>query len=81
MIACDRRIPEGGTRNTTFITVEWLLPGRVVVKYLNGRVIEYVHGIEAVAVAVPVCPDTNIDVVANAIPLINPDAPAVVDIL
>ena len=37
-------------------------------------------GIEAVAVAVPVRPDANVDVVANAIPLINTDAPAVVDI-
>ena len=54
MIACDRRIPEGGTRNATFITVEWVLPGRVVVKELNGRVIECVPGIEAVAVAVSV---------------------------
>ena len=32
VIACDRQIPEGGTRNATFITVEWVLPGRVVVK-------------------------------------------------
>ena len=36
--------------------------------------------IEAVAVAVPVRTDVNVDVVANAIPLINPDAPVVVDI-
>ena len=42
--------------------------------------IECVSGIEAVAVAVPVQPNANVDVVANAIPLINPDAPAVVDI-
>ena len=32
VIACDRRITKGGTRNATFITVEWVLPGRVVVK-------------------------------------------------
>ena len=32
VIACDRGIPDGGTRNATFITVEWVLPGRVVVK-------------------------------------------------
>ena len=51
VIACDRRIPEGSTRNATFITVEWVFPGRVVVKELNGRVFEYVPGIEAVAVA------------------------------
>ena len=37
-------------------------------------------GIETVAVAVPVRPDANFHVIANAIPLINPDAPAVVDI-
>ena len=42
--------------------------------------IECVPVIEAVAVAVPVRTDVNVDVVANAIPLINPDAPAVVDI-
>ena len=80
VIACDRSIPEGGTRNATFITVDLFLPGRVVVRELNGRVIECVPGIEVVVVAVPVCPDANVDVVANAIPLINPDAPAVVDI-
>ena len=78
VIACDKRIPKGGTRNATFITVEWVLSGRIVVKELNGRVIEYVPGIEAVAV--PVRTDANFDVVANAIPLINPNAPAVVDI-
>ena len=39
VIACDRKIPEGGTRNATFIIVEWVLPGRVVVKESNGRVI------------------------------------------
>ena len=32
VIACYRRIPEGGTRNSTFITVEWVLPVLVVVK-------------------------------------------------
>ena len=80
VIACGRRIPEGGTRNATFITVEWVLPGRVVVKEFNGRVIECVPGIEVVVVAVTVRPDTNVDVVANSIPLMNPDAPAVVDI-
>ena len=42
--------------------------------------IECVPGIGEVAVYFPVRPDTNVDVVANAIPLINPDAPAVVDI-
>ena len=78
VIACDKSIPEVGTHNATFITVEWDLPGRVVVKELNGRVIEYVPGIEAFAVAVTVRPDANVDVVANAIPLINPDAPAIV---
>ena len=38
VITCDRRIPKGSTRNATFITVEWVLPGRVVVKELNVRV-------------------------------------------
>ena len=80
VIACDRRIIEGSTRNATFITVEWVLTGHVVLKELNGRVIEYVPGIEAVVVAVTVRPDTHFYVVSNAIPLINPDAPAVVDI-
>ena len=42
--------------------------------------IEYVPGIEAIVVAVPVQPDANVDVVANAIPLINNDDPAIVDI-
>ena len=42
--------------------------------------IECVYGIEAVAVAVTVRPDANVDVVANAIPLINTDAQDVVDI-
>ena len=37
-------------------------------------------GIEAVAVAVPVRSDANFDEVSNSIPLVNPDAPAVVDI-
>ena len=60
--------------------MEWVLTGRVVVKEFNGRVIDCVPGIEAVAVAVPVRPDANVDVVDNAIPLINPDAPAVIDI-
>ena len=80
MIACDRWIPEGSTRNATFITVEGVLPGRVILKELNVRVIKYVPGIEAVAVAVPVRPDENVDVVANSIPLINPNDPVVVDI-
>ena len=80
VIACERQIPEGGTRNATFINVEWVLPGRVVVKELNGRVIQYVPAIEAFAVAVPVRSDANVDMVANAIPLINPDAQAVIDI-
>ena len=52
--ACDIRIPEGSTRNATFITIEWVLPRGVVVKDLNGIVSEYVPGIEVVAVAVPI---------------------------
>ena len=37
-------------------------------------------GIEAVEVAVPVRPEANVDVVANDIPLINPNDPVVIDI-
>ena len=80
VIACDKRIPNGSTRNATFITVEWDLPGRVVVRELNGRVIDYVPGDEAVSTAVPAQPDANIDVIANAIKPINPVASVVVDI-
>ena len=43
--ACDIRFPEGSTRNATFITVEWVLTGHVVLKELNGRLIEYMPGI------------------------------------
>ena len=50
VIVCDRRIPEVSTHNATFITIEWVLPGHVVVKELNGRVVEYVLGIEEVVV-------------------------------
>ena len=71
VIACDRRIPEGSTINATFISVEWVLPGCVVLKQLNRRVIQYVPGIEEVVVAVPVRPDVNVDVVAYAIPLMH----------
>ena len=49
-------------------------------KELNGRVIECVPGIEAAVVDFPVRPDANVDVVANSIPLINLDAPSVIDI-
>ena len=45
VIACDKRIPKGSKRIATFISVEWVLPGRVVVKELNGRVIDYVPSI------------------------------------
>ena len=27
VIAFDKRVPEGSTRNATFITVEWSIPG------------------------------------------------------
>ena len=42
VIASEKRTPDGSTRNATFITVEWTLPGRVVLKELNGRLVEYV---------------------------------------
>ena len=42
MIASEKRIPDGGSRNATFITAEWSLPGRILVKELNGRLVEYV---------------------------------------
>ena len=55
--------------------------GRLVVKELNGRVIKYVFSVEqvAIAVAVPAWTTTNIDVIINPIPLMNPDAPAVIN--
>ena len=49
VIACDRRIPKGGTRNVTFITVEWVLSGRAVTKELNGRVSQ-----DTIAVSQPI---------------------------
>ena len=42
VIASEKRIPDGGSRNATFITAEWSLPGRILVKELNGRLVEYV---------------------------------------
>ena len=32
VIAAKNCVPDGGTRNATIITVEWSLPGRIVVK-------------------------------------------------
>ena len=52
VIASEKRILDGGTRNATFITAEWSLPGRILIKELNGRLIEYVpdaNGVEIVA--------------------------------
>ena len=37
IIASKKRVPEGSTRNATFVTAEWSLPGRIVVKELNSR--------------------------------------------
>ena len=42
VISSCKRIPEGQTRNQTFVTADWYLPSRVVTKELNGRVIEFV---------------------------------------
>ena len=56
VIASEKRIPDGGTRNATFITAEWSLPGRILIKELNGRLVEYVpdaNGEEIVAEPLP----------------------------
>ena len=36
VIASEKRVPDGGTHNVTFITVEWSLLGRIIMKELNG---------------------------------------------
>ena len=41
-IASEKWITEGVNRNTTFITAEWEIPGRVITKELYGRVVQYV---------------------------------------
>ena len=35
----DKRIPEGKSRSATYIEVDWELPGRVIRKELNSRVV------------------------------------------
>jgi len=73
VIASDKRIPHGSTRNATFITTEWTLPGRVVVKELNGRLVEYMPPSDeddaiVAAVAAPVAaPDEIINATADPI--------------
>ena len=53
-------------RNGTFITCEWTLPGRVITKELNRRLVEYVPlGNDVVHVAVAVTPDATIDATAH----------------
>ena len=61
VISLEKRIPDGSSRNVTFITVEWTLPGRVVLKELNGRLVEFVPpSVEVPSVEVAVAPDTRI---------------------
>ena len=70
MIASDKRIPDGSTRNATYITAEWTLPGRVVVKELNGRLVEYMppgDEVADVAVVAAVAPDEIINATADPI--------------
>ena len=40
VVASQKRVPPGGSRNTTFITGDWALPGRNVIKEVNGRLVE-----------------------------------------
>ena len=42
VIASEKIIPDGSARIATFVTAEWSLPGRVLVKELNGRLVQYV---------------------------------------
>ena len=70
VIASDKRIPDGSTRNATYITAEWTLPGRVVVKELNGRLVEYMppsDEVADVAVVAAVAPDAIINATADPI--------------
>ena len=66
VISCEKRVPEGSTRNATFATVKWSLPGQVVVKELNGQLLMYVPNVEPDAVAEVAPPDNedNLDDVA-----------------
>ena len=43
VISSTKRVPAGSSRNQTFVTAEWYLPTRVVVKELSGRVVDFVH--------------------------------------
>ena len=83
VIASEKRTPDGSTRNATFITIEWTLPGRVVLKELNGRLVEYVPPsieVPAFEVAVSVATDATIDVIAQIIPPSNTPVPHPVSI-
>ena len=60
IIACDKRVPVGSTRNATFVTVEWSLPGRVLLKELSSRLVTYVPNAEPEAVD-QVAPPGDVD--------------------
>jgi len=75
VIASEKRIPAGSTRNATFITVELTLPGRIVLKELNRRLVEYTPPSYEVYVAIDVvaAPDATIDAITDPIPTAHTD--------
>ena len=69
VLRLDKGKPNGSTRNATFITCKWILPGRVITKELNGRSVEYVPpGKDVVPVAVAIAPGAAIDTDAHNVP-------------
>ena len=67
--ACEKRVPEGSTRNATFVTAEWSLPGRIIVKELNSRLVQYIpdeDGSEIVAIPQPADAIVDVPNAANA---------------
>ena len=70
IIASEKRVPEGSSRNATFVTAEWSLPGRIVVKELNSRLVQYIpdeNGSEIVATPQPADAIVDAPGTANAI--------------
>ena len=70
IITCEKKVPEGSTRNATFVTAEWSLPGRIVVKELNSRLVQYIpdeNGSEIVAIPQPADAIVDAPGAANAI--------------
>ena len=66
MIASEKPVPDGGTRNATFITVEWSLPGCVVIRELNGRVVQYIFDEEEEELVDEPLPEGTLVNVSNA---------------